>query len=140
MTARSAAPSSGAERCVEGRQQARAHGFLTQQLCVGTFTQGVGRGALIGAVQGHAVDAGGRGRRACAGAGSVAQPVTVEVYRNGYWSKEVTLPKGIQRKTRGFAPLTKKTQTAWGFNTGIGRLMGAASGVPLVPGSRLGCF
>jgi len=54
------------------------------------------------------------------------QPVTVEVYREGYWSKEVTLPKGIQEKPVLLPRLQKKTQTAWGVNTGIGRLLGAA--------------
>lgn len=54
------------------------------------------------------------------------QPVTVEVYRNGYWSKEVTLPKGIQEKPVTIPRLQKKTQSAWGLNMGIGRLLGTA--------------
>lgn len=54
------------------------------------------------------------------------QKVYVEEYRPGYWSREVILPRGIQEKPVNLPRLQKKAKTAWGLNTGIGRLLGAA--------------
>ncbi len=55
------------------------------------------------------------------------EPVTVEIYRDGYWSKTLVLKKGVQNKTVILPRLQKRTETAWGGNAGVGRMLGGAA-------------
>ncbi len=57
---------------------------------------------------------------------SEGAPIFLEVYREGYWTKELVLPKGVREKPFKLPRLQKITDSAWGWSTGLGRLLGAA--------------
>ncbi|MCX7655227.1 MAG: hypothetical protein N2Z76_01745 [Treponemataceae bacterium] len=58
----------------------------------------------------------------------VGKPVLVTVEKEGYWSKELFLPKGITSQEFSLPSLHKITHDAWWFSTGLTRLMGAEVG------------
>lgn len=53
-------------------------------------------------------------------------PIYLEAYRDGYWTKELVLTKGVQEEPFKLPRLQKKTESAWGGSFGLGRLLGAA--------------
>ncbi len=53
-------------------------------------------------------------------------PIYLEAWRDGYWTKELVLPKGVQEEPFKLPRLHKITGTAWGWSFGLGRLLGAA--------------
>jgi hypothetical protein len=55
------------------------------------------------------------------------EPVYLQISRTGYWPKEMVLPGGVQNKPVVLPRLQKITSSAWGFNTGLGRLLGAGA-------------
>jgi len=53
-------------------------------------------------------------------------PVHLEVYRDGYWTKDLVLTKGVTEKAVKLPRLQRVAGSAWGASTGFGRLLGAA--------------
>lgn len=51
-------------------------------------------------------------------------PVTVALSKEGYWTTELTLRRGIQEDAVVLPRLQKMTRSAWGLSAGLGRLMG----------------
>lgn len=51
--------------------------------------------------------------------------LTLEVYKEGYWPKTVSLPRGVVETPIKLPVLQKKSVQLWGFGTGTGKLLGA---------------
>lgn len=58
----------------------------------------------------------------------VGKPLSITLEKEGYWSKEVVLPKGITDRPFRLPALQKKTDQAWWAATTLARLMGAELG------------
>jgi len=53
-------------------------------------------------------------------------PIHLEVWREGYWTKEAVLPEGVRETPFELPRLHKMTDSAWSWSAGLGRLAGAA--------------